>query len=183
VGRPFLEILNPYFGQAIKSPLWVYNGPSVYALFLSSLPVNSPDIIVLPIVGLIILAWVIFSAHNYEQGDDDYILGISLISVVLTAYLLPHMHERYFFPADAFSLAFAFYVPNLFVLPIFFQISSYMVYRNYLYYDFERILDEIRIFWAAFINLISVIVLLGWQFYYHQKLKAKPNAPAPIKPE
>ena len=183
VGRPFLEIFNPYFGQATKSPSWVYNGPSLYALILSWLPENSPDIVVLPAVGLIILAWVIYSARNYNQGDDDYILGVSFISVALTAYLMPHMHERYFFPADAFSLAFAFYVPNLFVLPIFFQISSYMVYRNYLYYDFERRMDEIRIFWAAFINLISVVVLLGWQFYYRRKRKTKLKAPVPVNHE
>jgi Gpi18-like mannosyltransferase len=173
VGRPFIEIFNPYLSQSAGSPLWIYNSPSLYALFLSRLPENSPDFIVLPAVGLIILAWVIISVRNFSEGDDDYILGMALGSVVITAFLLPHMHERYFFPADALSLVFAFYVPNLFVLPIFFQISSYMVYRNYLYYDFERTYDLIRIFWAAFINLISILIFLGWQFYYHRILKAK----------
>jgi len=183
VGRPFLGLFTPYLSQSTSSSSWVSNAPSLYGLLTSRLPPDSPDLVVLPAVGLVMLVWAIFSARNYKQGDDDYILGVSLVSVTLTAYLLPHMHERYFYPADAFSLAFAFYVPNFFVLPIFFQISSYMVYRNYLYFDFERKYDYIRLFWAAFINLISVVVLLGWQFYYHQKLKTRLNAPAPVKPE
>jgi Gpi18-like mannosyltransferase len=179
-GRSFLGLFTPYLSQSSSSTSWNSNAPSLYGLLLSKLPPDSPDLFILPAVGLVMLIWTIFSARNYKQGDDDYILGVSLVSVTLTAYLLPHMHERYFFPADAFSLAFAFYVPSLFVLPIFFQISSYMVYRNYLYYDFERTYDLIRVFWAAFINLISVVVLLGWQFYYHRKRKTESKIPLPI---
>lgn len=175
-GRPLLEVLNPYLVQSSSSATWVWNSPSLYALFLPWLPENSPDFIVLPAVGLTILAWVIIAARNFSDGDDDYVLGMALGSVTITAFLMPHMHERYFFPADALSLAFAFYVPNLFVLPVFFQISSYMVYRNYLYYDFERAYDLIRLFWAAFINLISILILLGWQFYYRRILKTKPGS-------
>lgn len=172
-GRPFLEILNPYLSQSTGRPFWVYNSPSLYALFLSWLPASSPDLIVLPAVGLLILAWVVASVRNFNMGDDDCIVGMAFGSVAITAFLLPHMHERYFYPADALSLAFAFYVPRLFVLPIFFQVSSYMVYRSYLYYDFERAYDQIRLFWSALINLTSIIILLGWQFYYHRILKAR----------
>jgi Gpi18-like mannosyltransferase len=178
-GRSFLEIFNPYLSQSLGSTAWIYNGPSLYGLFASKLPPNSPDLIVLPVVGLIMLAWAVFSAHNYEQDDDDYILGTALASVVITPFLLPHMHERYFFPADSLSLAFAFYVPQLFFLPIFFQISSYLVYRNYLYYDFERRYDHARLYWAAVLNLMSIITILAWQFYF--KLKRKPNS-EPIAP-
>jgi len=183
VGRPFLAIFTPYFGQASGSPLWVYNSPSLYALFLSWLPINSPDLIVLPMVGLVILAWVIISARNYRKGDDDYVLGIAFGSVAITAFLLPHMHERYFFPADALSLALAFYVPGLYILPISFQLSSYMVYRNYLYYDFERTYDLIRILWAAVINLISIMIFLGWQFYFRRFRKPQSGTTLQDSPE
>jgi len=179
-GRPFLQIFYPYIWQAGYTPWWSLNAANIYVLFLSWLPKGSPDLIVLPIVGLIILAWVIWSARNYGEGSDDYILGVALGSVAITAYLLPHMHERYFYPADVLSLAFAFYVPQLYVLPIFFQISSYLVYRNYLYYDFERAMFEARIFWAAVINLISILILLGWQYSYKRMRKPKPETVAPV---
>ena len=170
-GRPIWGIFSSYLGQSKSSPLWIYNSSSIYSLFISWLPPESPDLIVLPIVGLIILAWVLWSVRNYEKEDDDYIMGMAFGSVAITAFLLPHMHERYFFPADALSLAFAFYVPRLYVLPIFFQISSYMVYRNYLFYDFERTMNLYRNFWGAFINLISILILLGWQYFQKKAWK------------
>jgi Gpi18-like mannosyltransferase len=181
-GRPMAGIFSSYLGQSKGSPLWVYNSSSIYSLFISWLPQESPDLIVLPIVGLIILAWVLWSVHNYDKEDDDYIMGIALGSVAITPFLLPHMHERYFYPADVFSLTFAFYVPRLYVLPIFFQISSYLVYRNYLFYDFERTLNPYRKFWGAFINLISILILLSWQFAQKRTWKLKSKETAPAKP-
>ena len=80
-GRPFLEILNPYLWQSASSTGWTHNAPSLYVLLLSWLPAEVPNLIVLPIVGLIILGWVIWSARNYVEESDDYILGVALGSV------------------------------------------------------------------------------------------------------
>ena len=179
-GRPFLEILNPYLWQSASTGEWTLNAPSLYVLLLSWLPQESPDLIVLPVISLVILAWVLWSVRNYHKQDDDYIMGMALGSVVIAPFLLPHMHERYFYPADALSLAFAFYVPRLYVLPIFFQISSYLVYRNYLYYDFDRTMSPYRKSWAAFINLISILIILGWQFYQKKTWKLKSKEIAPV---
>jgi Gpi18-like mannosyltransferase len=72
-GKPFLKIFDPYLWQTTNSISWTSNAPSVYGLFISRLPLNSPDRMILLAIGLVMLAWTIFSARNYKQGDDDYI--------------------------------------------------------------------------------------------------------------
>ncbi len=69
-GKPFLNIFTPYLWQTTNSISWTSNAPSLYGLFLSTLPPNSPDRIILLAVGLILLAWTVFSARNYKQRDD-----------------------------------------------------------------------------------------------------------------
>jgi Gpi18-like mannosyltransferase len=44
-------------------------------------------------------------------------------------FLLPKMHERYFYPADVFTILLAFYCPRFFMVPIGMSIISYFTYQ------------------------------------------------------
>jgi hypothetical protein len=56
--------------------------------------------------------------------DNKYIILIAFISAMLIPFLLPKMHDRYFYPADVLSLLLAFYWPSLWFMPILLQLSS-----------------------------------------------------------
>jgi Gpi18-like mannosyltransferase len=45
----------------------------------------------------------------------------------------PLMHERYFFPADVLSVAYAFYVPRRFWVPILVSLCSTLSYLPFLF--------------------------------------------------
>jgi hypothetical protein len=43
------------------------------------------------------------------------------------------MHQRYFFPADILSIAFGFYFPGYFYIPILLNLVSYFSYQYFLF--------------------------------------------------
>jgi Gpi18-like mannosyltransferase len=60
------------------------------------------------------------------------VLLLSLVCVTLLPYLLPRMHERYFYLADIISVVYALYVPRRFYLPILIVGASVLAYLRYL---------------------------------------------------
>ena len=60
------------------------------------------------------------------------LLGGALILVVGIPFLLPHMHDRYFYGADILSLVFAAAAPGYFFLPLLCEFASLLGYHAYL---------------------------------------------------
>jgi hypothetical protein len=57
----------------------------------------------------------------------------AMLSVLVVPYLLPGMHERYFYLADALTVIAAFYVPwRLMLLPVLEQFASAFSYAPFL---------------------------------------------------
>ena len=62
----------------------------------------------------------------------DAIVLLATFSVLVLPYILPYMHERYFFPADVISIILAFYFPRLWHVPVMIVLSSLLSYSPYL---------------------------------------------------
>jgi Gpi18-like mannosyltransferase len=58
-------------------------------------------------------------------------LIVAVMCAAVMPYVLPKMHERYFFVADVFSLALALTVPRLWTTAVLFQIGSLLSYLQY----------------------------------------------------
>lgn len=52
------------------------------------------------------------------------LVSLALFYTLLLPYFLPYMHERYWYPADLFSVVFAFYFPEKFYVPILTVLTS-----------------------------------------------------------
>lgn len=63
----------------------------------------------------------------------DFLLQVSLLLLILVPFLLPHMHERYFFPADVFALLYAIRRPKRFYVPILVVGASFLTYLPFLF--------------------------------------------------
>ena len=50
--------------------------------------------------------------------SERAIVSLALLSVLLAPYLLPHMHERYFYAADLLSLIYWFCYPRRWYVPL-----------------------------------------------------------------
>jgi len=70
----------------------------------------------------------------YPEGmNDEALVRVALLPVVLMPYLLPAMHERYFFPADVLGLAYALGTGRGWLVAGLIQVASFFTYLPYLF--------------------------------------------------
>jgi len=94
---------------------------------------------------------------------------LALTSVLVLPFLLPKMHERYFYPADVLSILFAFYYPGLFFIPLIVVSTSLLSYLPFLF-NLEIIPFPI----LAIFMLVSILIVARRLF---SSLNLRKNAP------
>ena len=134
MGKPFMETLTLYLSQtgSIGSGL-NYNSPSVFALLKNvadEVAAANTGIIAAFVFMLIILALCFI--RRKTMNDKTIILAAALLSLGIP-FLLPHMHDRYFFLADVLTATLAFvYLPWGIPLAVLAQFDSILGYHAYL---------------------------------------------------
>lgn len=134
-GRPFLDTITLYFSQtgSIGSGL-NYNSPSIFAIFWN-VPEKDRELAAALGIGAAFLffanmlgvAWI-----NRRKLSDQAVLGMALLFAIGIPFLLPHMHDRYFFAADILSLVMAFSFPLFSPAAPLVQFASLLGYHAYL---------------------------------------------------
>jgi Gpi18-like mannosyltransferase len=157
MGRPLLGIFTIYSSQANMFQELSMNAPNLY-VFMSAVPSNLGTIVGLVVAILIVGDWIWFNAWAKSDLNQSMILLMSLVSVALVPFVLPKMHDRYFYPADIFSLLAAFYMPGLWFLPILYQIISSLAYIVFLF-NAPPLLTQI----AAVLNTLTIGFLIWKQ--------------------
>ncbi|MEB3335932.1 MAG: hypothetical protein VKJ46_00605 [Leptolyngbyaceae bacterium] len=126
-GRPFKELLLIYFEQAGKYKELVKGAPNLYQWISNDFyDVLVPIGLMVTIFAILLLAYLAY--RSKLQITQDRLIYLATLSVLFMPYLLPKMHERYFYPADILSIIFAFYFPRYFWVSIIVQISSFFGY-------------------------------------------------------
>lgn len=133
LGRPFLDTVTLYFNQtgSIGSGL-NYNSPSIFAVFwqirepepASTIAIAAAFIYML---NLLAVAWV-----NRAKLSDRAVIALAVLFAVGIPFLLPHMHDRYFYAADILSVVLAYAMPVLWLAAPLTQFASLLGYHAYL---------------------------------------------------
>ncbi|WP_328842690.1 hypothetical protein [Streptomyces sp. NBC_00258] len=190
LGADPVQLLTIYARQTGTYQFLTMNAPSVYQFVTSgdhADAIRSAGILGTGFVVLALTALVVFSrvgrASMRLGGRDSEItstriLLMATVSAVLVPFLLPSMHERYFYVADVLSVLSAFYLPKqLWLLPVVVQISSFGSYLQYLrYQELNRMPDMALcagLMAAAVIWLLAVTVL---------EFRRGDNSPGPAIP-
>ncbi len=127
VGHNFVDLLLIYFRQSTQYKKLVQGAPNLYqwlppAWYEFVLPFGL-------VVSIIFVTLFIYKAYQYQsQIKKEHLIELAMISVLLVPYVLPKMHERYFFIADILSLIYGFYFPQRFWVAITVQSSSFFSY-------------------------------------------------------
>lgn len=133
-GRPIPGLLNIYLYQASQFELLTMNAPSLYAWLPASKEVFNlfyvPGVIAGAITAYLLFLIVYKSPNKLTQSS---LVELALLSMLVIPFFLPKMHERYFYPADVISIAFAFYFPRLYFIPILVGGASFFAYQPYLF--------------------------------------------------
>ena len=153
IGRDWSSILYLYFGQLEQFENLARNAPNLY-LFISSKYYHPGLEMGLAVFAAASLSWAwinwkwrtIFTSRKYFLT--------ALASAALVPFLLPKMHERYFYAADTLSFVTAIFIPELWFVPLLFQLSSGFTYTIFLF-GWNPIFVQI----AALINTGLVVVI------------------------
>ncbi|MDZ7959379.1 MAG: hypothetical protein RMY34_16090 [Aulosira sp. DedQUE10] len=126
-GRPISDLLLIYFNQANKYKEIAKGSPNLYQW----IPNNFYNIVVpigliLTVAAICLLAYLVYKSRL--EITQDRLIYLATISVLFMPYILPKMHERYFYPADILSIIFAFYFPQYRWVAIVVQMSSLFGY-------------------------------------------------------
>ena len=173
MGKPFIETLTLYASQtgSIGSGL-NYNSPSVYALFkqvANEAAAANTGIIAAFAFMLIILALCFIKRK--ELDDRKIILAAALLSLGIP-FLLPHMHDRYFFLADVLSVVLAFvYFPWGIILAVLCQFASILGYHAYLTMRWLLTMDYGAV--ALILVLLAMLIIFIRELFLTQPKKKK----------
>jgi Gpi18-like mannosyltransferase len=155
-GRPLFELINIYTYQTTQFQLLTMNAASIY----SWLPTTNLVFNLFYIPGVLAgaIAAFMFIMITYKSTRDisrQMILELALLVTLIIPFFLPKMHERYFYPADVISIAYAFYYPKFFYLPFLVGGASFLSYQSFL---FGGELVPLPI--ATFVLIIAISILL-----------------------
>ena len=131
-GRPFVETMTLYFAQAgTVGDAMNYNAPSLTSMFQWSGNTESWSTLLIAAAFALVLASYAVAAVKRRALDDTVILGFALLLAMGIPYLLPHMHDRYFFISGVLALVLAFRDRRFFPIPLLAELASLHCYYAY----------------------------------------------------
>jgi Gpi18-like mannosyltransferase len=130
-GRPWVEIFTVYVGQAEHFSELAIHAPNPWRIVggLHLVDYRTGLLIGIALAGLAGLT-IAFGSLRLERSPRTIVM-VAALSAALMPYLLPKMHDRYFFMADILTLTLAFVVPRVWVTPPLFQLGSLLAYTGY----------------------------------------------------
>ena len=178
LGKPLSETLLVYFSQVGEYPRLVLNAPSVFQFFpydmTSAASNSSPLLSALSAAGVaaaagVVLFLLFLGFWLRDRLDRRTCFAVAVVLVIAVPFLLPRMHERYFFLADVLTLCWACSDARRIPTAVLVEASSAMSYRLFLRLKFnwtfwvgERLYVMVPETLAMLAGLVcAVIALIG----------------------
>ena len=153
-GRHFLDCIGIYFSQASQYPYMSLNLPSIWSL-LGVVEFEPFNLFAIFLAGAAVLTFL-YLCWEYRHGFDQKTLLLAFfLGALLIPYLLPRMHDRYFYLADLAALAVFLDCPKKWYVPLITVLSSYSVYRAY---SMGIMLFEMETWAVALLVLLTVLL-------------------------
>ena len=134
-GRPFYDLPLIYLGQvdhfrslSERAPhLWIWLSNEWYPFW---------PLLVALFGGVV---WLVDFAVRKSRAvlTGDRFWTLALLSMLLAPYLLPKMHERYFYPAAVVAIVFAFCRPRYWPVPVVLGFASFGPYLGQFFFDWR----------------------------------------------
>lgn len=162
-GRSFMDIISVYVKQANEyGGRIALSAPSIYGFFDNEIT-ETLSYVPLIIFFVITLSYIFYLYYKDFELNKENLITVALISILFSAFFLPHMHERYFFPADLFVVLYLFIKKKGFVTCLLINFASIICCSSFLFsaYHVKEMfapLDIIKV--GSALNLIAVTILV-----------------------
>jgi Gpi18-like mannosyltransferase len=161
-GRPILDLLQIYLGQMADNHAQALsvNAPNPY-IFFSGNPPASATLIGAGIAFLVGLGFALAAWKRDGIVTKERLILEATLVLTLMPFVLPKMHERYFFPATAFMLLLMWLRPGYWWTALLFQVTSYLSYLPFLFLGDRQTLPVVV---GALGNMVILIALFAGYF-------------------
>ena len=128
IGRPLGELLLIYPNSIMYKPRLAPDAPNLHALaeHTGAAFFFRPAGVIAAMIFVVVTAALL--CMNRTKLTKDAVVLLATFSVLVLPWILPFMHDRYFFPADVISIILAFYFPRLWHVPAMIGSSSLLSY-------------------------------------------------------
>ena len=169
-GRNFWELLTLYYNNTSTIGDGLnYNSSSLYALIdFSALPPESASTIGIVLAFFLCAAVYLWVLLRRDNINNRVLFVLSLVLCLGVPYLLPHMHDRYFFLSDVLTFALAVVVPVMALPAVLVSFGSYLGYHAYLTKHF---LKPMR--WGGIAMLAALAILIGYAAFCMERAGIK----------
>jgi Gpi18-like mannosyltransferase len=155
-GRPIHELILVYAGQVQQFQLLSMEAPTVYTWMpdvgLTQRFFTGAGVVFTAFLAMA-FAYVVWRSR--AALAVPLLLKLALLSVLIIPFFLPKMHDRYFYPADAISILYAFFFPQYFFVPLVITLASFFAYQPVL---FE--IETVPMSWLA-AGIFAVLALVA----------------------
>lgn len=158
-GRPLWDTLTLYLAQAgTVGDAMNYNAPSLTSMFQWG--ENTEMWSTLLVIAAFAFMFFVFAVAiaNRKHLDDRIILAMAVLLAIGIPFLLPHMHDRYFFAGGMLCIVLALADKNALLLPLVPELASLHCY--YAYFSRHYLVDPACggvLMCSAFVFLIMYV--------------------------
>jgi Gpi18-like mannosyltransferase len=133
-GRSAGDLLKIYLNQTGDFNFLVLNAPTLWAFVKPAQHQDELRTAGVLFTGVAFLILIFAVLARKIVLTDQKVIVLAATSAIMAPFLLPAMHERYFFMADVLAVVAAFWSPRrLWFVPALLQSASFLTYSGYLF--------------------------------------------------
>ena len=131
-GRSLRDTFSIYVNQTSAYPYLSLNAPSFWSLIPNDFFTNfSAATLIVCICALLVVLF--FALKRYDLLKEAALMELSFIFALMIPWLLPRMHERYFFLAELLSIVYIALHPRRLPVGICLLFGGFLIYSVYLF--------------------------------------------------
>ena len=184
-GKSFISCLTVYFTQAGEYVALSMNAPNVYSFMYYTL-VDNPSVTkeLVPaatVLGLMLIAalcLMIFLTHKDMSKED--VIKIAFLISLFAPYVLPKMHERYFYIAEVLSILYVVINPKKWYISTLAVAGTFQGYITYLFKTFYFNDDDNNLIVGA-TCILAALILLSYDVFKGKTIGFNQEKPAEVE--
>jgi len=168
-GRSFISCISVYGSQTGEYSILSLNAPTIYAYVYKSMVTNEsvvkelvPAAIVIGITSILVLCVFLFLTQKDIQSED--IIKISYLLALFSPFMLPKMHDRYFYLAEVLGILYLIINPKKWYIPALSIAGSFSGYNVYLFNTYYLEDRNINLMIGATL-ILAALILLGYDIF------------------
>ena len=168
-GRSFASCMFVYFDQSGEYPTLTMNAPSVYIYMYPSIVFNGsveehlvPAATYLGIALIFVLLVFLFLAYKEISLED--IVKITFLVTLFAPYVLPSMHERYFYIAEIMAILYIAVCPKKWYISFLALAGTFQGYINYCFNTYYLGNENLNLLIGA-TSILAALVLLMYDVF------------------